>query len=152
MRYCCKVRRKLSNNLPYKQAGLGLATAIFVITVMAFLAVIINQLVKNNAETTAEEMNLIRSFYAAESGVQLGLNDVFPPDGVASDGGAAFCPQDAVDTPTVVLLPKIDVEGLNECTASVKCYSQTRGARTYYTIESTGSCGDVSRTIQVRAQ
>lgn len=145
-----KNRRMINRQmiLRFRQNGLGLATAIFVITVMALLAVLINQLVQNNAETTAEELQLIRSFYAAESGVQFGMNDVFPPDGVASDFSASRC--DGAGSP--INYPAFAVDGMNACTASVTCAPLSVSAVTYYTITSTGSCGDVSRTIQVRAQ
>ncbi len=125
----------------YKQQGLSLATALFVITVMALLAAMIFQLIRSNAETTQEEILLNRAFNAAETGVQFGLNEVFPPDGSAS-----VC---AGPTPTVYSLEQ---RGLNACEASVVCSSLVVSSETYYTVKSTGTCGDVSRTIQVRAQ
>ncbi len=126
--------------LPAAQAGLSLATAIFVITVMALLAALIFQLVRNNAETTQEEILLVRAFYAAESGVQLELNKIFPPDGapnVCAAGPNAYAFED---------------EGLNACAAETFCTPLVVDGDTYYTVRSTGTCGDVSRTIQVRAQ
>ena len=123
------------------QRGLSLATAIFVITAMALLAVMIFQMVRNNAETTGEEIELIRAFYAAETGVQFGVNAVFPPDPLVMSS----CPV----TATVFDLAE---DGLNGCTASVLCSSVVVSGASYYTIQSTGKCGDVSRTVQVRAQ
>lgn len=125
-----------------RERGMSLATALFVITVMAMLAVMIFQLVSNNAETTQEEILLTRSFYAAETGVQFGLNRVFPPD-----GGATTC---AVFTtyPEYAL----SEEGLEACTANVTCAPLEVNDTTYYTITSRGTCGAVSRTVQVRAQ
>lgn len=124
-----------------KQAGLGLPTAIFVITVMALLAVMINRLVESNAQSSGEEILLIRAFYAAESGAQIGLNGLFPPD-----GGAASCPAGPVS------LGAFTASGLQGCTAAVSCSSQSVDGENYYTVQSTGSCGPVSRTIQVRAK
>lgn len=124
----------------HSQHGLSLATALFVITVMALLAVMIFQLVRSNAETTGEEVLLIRSFYAAESGWQAGLNVVFPPA-----GGAPSCP--ATD-PSYTF----DEEGLENCTAEVTCTSVTVSGTEYFTLASTGTCEGVSRTVQVRAQ
>src|SRR5690606_24624854 len=49
----------------HRQRGMGLATALFVITVMAVLAVLIAQLVRNNAQAAGEEFRLVRAFYAA---------------------------------------------------------------------------------------
>lgn len=128
------------------QQGLGLATALFVITVMALLAVLINQLVFNNAQSTAEEINLIRAFYAAESGVQYGLNQAFPPD-----GSATACPV-VTNTSAAFTPPTIDADGLNQCTMEVSCATLVVSSATYYTVTGKGTCGDVSRTIQVRAQ
>jgi MSHA biogenesis protein MshP len=126
-----------------RQAGLSLATALFVITVMAFLAAAIFQLVRNNAETTAEEILLIQSFYAAQTGIQFGLNRVFPPDGSAT---TCLAPE------TTYPEYELAVQGLNACAAVVTCTPLTVSGETYYTIESKGTCGDVSRTVQVRAQ
>lgn len=124
-----------------RQKGLGLATAIFAITVMAVLATLIAQLVTNNAETTQEEIELIRAFYSAESGIQFGLNRLFPPDGLTP--GA--CPAGPVNY-------DLAEGGFSRCEADVFCESVTVSAVDYYTITSTGTCGEVNRTIQVRAQ
>lgn len=123
------------------ESGLGLATAIFVITVMAVLATLIAQLVANNAETTQEEIELIRAFYSAESGIQFGLNRLFPPDGVTP----GVCPAGPVNY-------DLTEGGFSRCEADVFCESVTVSAVDYYTITSTGTCGEVNRTIQVRAQ
>ena len=123
-----------------RQSGLSLATALFVITVMALLAVLITQLIRNNAETTQEEIQLIRAFYAAQSGVQYGLNRAFPPNGDMTACPATFTP------------PTITADGLNQCVVQVQCDVLTVSGDPYYTITSQGTCGGVSRTVQVRAQ
>lgn len=125
-----------------RQRGVGLAAAIFIITVMAAIAAAVFSLVSQNAQTYTEEINLSRAFYAAESGAGFAMNTVFPPE----------------DYPSYSTLPRCDVtttydfvvEGLNQCSAIVSCTTITNAASTYATIQSTGSCGDVSRTIQVR--
>lgn len=118
---------------------MGLATALFVITVMAVLAALILQLVRNNSQTTTEQLELTRSFYAAESGVEMMLNKVMPPSGAMPN-----CPATTTYNMTV--------GGVNACSASVACAALTVSGDTYYTVTSTGTCGNVSRTIQVRAQ
>lgn len=133
-------RHAMTRAAPVFQRGLGLATALFVITVMALLAALIFQLIRSNAQSTQEQIQLVRSFYAAESGVQFGLNQVFPPSGAAGVCAAG---------PTTFNLA---VDGLNQCTAAMVCTSVVVDSTDYYTITSTGTCGDVSRTIQVRAQ
>jgi MSHA biogenesis protein MshP len=134
--------KTLSGKLQYKERGLSLATALFVITVMAVLAALIFQLVRNNAETTQEEILLIRSFYAAETGVQFGLNRVFPPNGAAT----------TCATTTTYPQYAFSEGGLEACTADVTCAPLVVNTATYYTITSKGTCGAVSRTVQVRAR
>jgi MSHA biogenesis protein MshP len=130
-----------------RQCGVGLATALFVITIMALLAVLIVQLVRMNAQTTEEEILLLRAFYAAQSGVEYGLNHAFPPDGTPT-----ACPTASAPMPMTFPLETIDVAGLDRCTFDVSCSALTVDSTSYYTIRSTGTCQDVSRTVQVRAQ
>lgn len=127
------------------QRGLSLATAIFVITVMAILAAMIFQLVRSNAESTQEEILLSRAFHAAETGVQFGLNKVFPPDPMATPAACPFVPASTGNF-------TFDQDGLNACTAEVTCMQVTVDSVNYITLKSKGTCGDVSRTVQVRAQ
>lgn len=136
-------------SLPYRpraQRGLGLATALFVITVMALLAVLITQLVRSNARSIEEELNLVRAFFAAQSGVEYGLNRAFPPDGSASQ-----CPA-VTNTTADFTPPAITAPGLTQCTMDVECATLVVDTKKYYTLTSTGTCGQVSRTVQVRAQ
>lgn len=128
-----------------RQRGLGLATALFVITVMALLAVLITQLVRSNADAVGEELNLMRSYFAAQSGLEYGLNRAFPPNGDASECPAA--------TGTTTLGPlDFTADGLSLCTAEIECATLKVTGKDYYTLTVTGSCGGVSRTLQVRAR
>jgi MSHA biogenesis protein MshP len=101
------------------------------------------QLVRNNSETTEEEILLNRAFQAAQSGVQLGLNAVFPPAPL----GTSSCPGIGMST-----IYELEEDGLSACTADVTCSSIDVDDVDYVTIVSTGTCGDVSRTVQVRAK
>jgi len=132
------------------QRGLGLPAAVFVITLLAVLAVAINALVSQNDAAFEEEVLLTRAFYAAESGAGFGLNALFPPaefPGYASGAGAL--PGDcAVADDTYALV----APGLNACTAVVSCEVDATVADVdYYTITSVGTCADVTRTVQVRS-
>jgi MSHA biogenesis protein MshP len=133
-------------NSASRQTGIGLPAAIFIITVMAVIAVAINVLVQENAETFEEEVNLARAFYAAESGAGFLMNRTFPPEEYSTYGGSNC----AARTYTFGDVPG-QRTGLVQCTATVTCSTKTDGTKDYHTIESTGSCGDVERTIQVRA-
>lgn len=110
---------------------------------MAVIAVAINQLVNQNAQTFEEEINLTRAFYAAESGAGFAMNTIFPPEEYPTYGTTAEC----AAGPRVY---NFAVDGLQGCSASVTCTPITISGTVYATIESEGSCGDVERTIQVR--
>jgi len=148
MRSCCKVRLEIKYR--HRQKGLGIATAIFVLTGLALLGLYINRLVETNSDSTSEAIELLGSLYSAESGAQLFMNGLFPPDGSA--GGSAFCAASSPHTFTFT------TGGLNTCEATLICLEASVDVdgdgtdESYFTVESAGSCGDVTRTIQVRAQ
>tara|TARA_B110000858_G_scaffold134187_1_gene152517 strand:- start:21337 stop:21777 length:441 start_codon:yes stop_codon:yes gene_type:complete len=131
-----------TNNFSH-QSGIGLPAAIFVITLMAVIAVAVNQLVSQNAQTFEEEVNLTRAFYAAESGAGFVMNTVFPPEEY---------PTYAVNAECIVMERVYDfiVDGLNQCSATVTCDPVTIGTTNYATVQSKGVCGDVERTVQIR--
>lgn len=126
-----------------RQQGIGLPAAIFVITVMTGIAVAINQLVSQNAQTFQEEINLARAFYAAESGAGFAMNTVFPPEAYPGYASGAEC----AAGPRVY---NFIVDGVNECTASVTCNSVSISGSDYATIESEGTCDGIIKKIQVR--
>lgn len=128
-----------------KQRGVGLATAVFVITLLAVLALGINQLVQDNSESFVEEALLTRAFYAAESGAGFAMNGIYPPGEYPGYGGTT-----CAGTPGSPVNYSFSVDGLVNCTAAVHCTSITVGSNNYLTIESQGTCGEVSRAIQVR--
>jgi len=127
----------------HSQAGIGLPAAIFVITVLVLIAYAIAEMVAQNAASFEEEVNLTRAFYAAESGAGFAMNNIYPPEDFPSYSYASACPASRTYNFTV--------SGLNQCSATVTCSLLDEVSGTdYATIESVGSCGDVSRTIQVR--
>ena len=127
------------------QSGIGLPAAIFVVTLMAIIAVAVNQLVSQNAQTFEEEVNLTRAFYAAESGAGFIMNGLYPPEDYSGYAGS-FCA--GIGSPVTF---NLTVDGLNECSVVVECDdSIVISGTTYTTIESTGMCGEVQRTVQVR--
>jgi MSHA biogenesis protein MshP len=136
----------ICRNFQAKQRGVGLAAAIFIITVMAAIAAGVFALVDQNADTYAEEVNLARAFYAAESGAGFAMNTIFPPEDYPAY--TATTPRCGITTTYNFIS-----DGLNQCSAVVSCSSITNGTSpvvTYSTIQSTGTCGDVSRTVQIR--
>jgi MSHA biogenesis protein MshP len=135
---------------PSYQHGLGLPAALFVITLLAVLAVAINALVAQNDAAFEEEVLLTRAFYAAESGAGLGLNALFPPQefpAYATGAGTLAGSCAVADAAYTFAAP-----GVNACTAAVTCVvDATVAGVDYYTITSVGTCADVSRTVQVRS-
>ena len=125
-----------------RQSGIGLPAAIFVITLMAVIAVAVNQLLSQNAQTFEEELNFTRAFYAAESGIGFAMNTIFPPEEYSAYATTAEC----VATERVY---NFTVAGLNQCSATVSCIAVNASGKTYATILSEGVCGDVGRTIRV---
>lgn len=137
---------KLSASLKQTtQLGIGLPAAIFIITLMALIAAAVTQLVSQNAQTYSEAVNLSRAFYAAESGAGFGMNTVFPPEDY--DTAYASTPSRCLGSgsPTVYNFVSL---GLNQCKATVTC--TLISGTTHATIESTGECDNVERTVQVR--
>jgi len=124
-----------------QQTGIGLAAAIFVITLLAVIVVGINALVSDNAQTFEEEINLNRAFFAAESGAGFAMNGIYPPEEYSTYAGTQ-CNASVAYT--------FAGEGLGYCTADVTCAKITISGKNYLTIESKGTCGAVERTIQVR--
>jgi len=130
-------------NLSY-QRGIGLPAAIFVITLMSAIAVAVNLLVAQNARTLEEELRLTRAFYAAESGAGFAMGLLFPPAAFPNYAPAAACP----DVDRIYVFA---VEGLTQCEVEISCENDALvDGLNYFTIHSTGTCGEVSRTVQVR--
>lgn len=141
------------------QRGIGLPAAIFVITLMAVIAVGINQLVGQNAQTYQEEINLTRTFYAAESGAGLAMNALFPPEEYPAYSTIPSACTDVFVNFTDNLdgsferIYSFTVPGLNQCTATVTVTAEqciNIDEVFYVLLESEGSCGGLTRTIQVR--
>ncbi len=130
-----------SNNATYrKQRGLGIATALFFIVVIALLLISLSNLLRSDDAAFSQEVLSLRAFLAAESGAQLGANRLIPPNGVSSCATTTYT---------------FTRSGLLGCEAEVICVVTTVAANNYYTITSTGSCSygqhSASREVQIRA-
>lgn len=137
--------KALSTPMVATQRGIGIPAALFVITLLAILAVAINDLLGQNAQTYEEEISLTRAFYAAESGAGFALNSIFPPEEFPLYGTNAEC----AAGPRVY---EFTIAGLQECQAAVTCaVDASVDGVDYYTILSVGTCNGVTRTVQVRS-
>lgn len=115
-----------TSQVPAKQRGLGLPMAIFIITVMAFIAVAINELSEGGAKAVGANVLSMRAFYAAESGA----NIVLAINGSGAPCGAAT---------TVTIAQGQMRNGLANCTARITCTPQ--GSGPIYVLNSRGQCG-----------
>lgn len=144
------------HGLAVRQQGAGLPLAIFLITVMALIAVTLAQLQQTTGEMEAQDIQSGRAFYAAESGAQLALTQVVPKDpDIGID--TATCPESG----TTVYNEAFSEGSLSSCDASVECEcdsidSDDPGECAVATLSSVGSCGSgldsAQRAIEVRAQ
>lgn len=119
-----------------RQRGLGLVAAIFVITVMALLAVGLSNLVVTGQQTQGQEVLSVRAFLAAQSGAEIGASQVLLPDG-------PVCTPPAVNEPLVDSSLSLPGSGLSGCRVAVSCssFTLTETATTYYRLVSEGRCG-----------
>lgn len=130
------------------QAGLGLISAIFLITVGALLAAGMASFIEIGQRHTVQSFQATRAMQAAESGIQLELNKLIHPQFV---GGCA-----AANTATATTT--YNATGIKGCRSVVSCNVTSINGVDYVTIESVGRCGgttasleSASRRIKVRA-
>lgn len=109
-----------------RQQGLGLVSAIFVITIMALLAAGISSLVVTGQQSYGQDILSVRAFLAAQSGAQLAAHAVLPPT------GSGRC---------ATITPTLPAPGLAGCSVEASCASVAVASVTYYSIRSTGQCG-----------
>lgn len=126
-----------------QQRGFSLPVAIFILVIMSLLGAGIVSILQSSQDSLATEVLSTRAFYAAESGAQVTLGQLFDLAGGAANCAASYPALDFTST------------GLVSCSASTTCSSSTIGTRTFYTITSTGNCASsgytATRTIQIMA-
>lgn len=126
------------------QHGFSLPVAIFILVIMALIGTALVNLTLSSHQSLSQEVMSTRAFYAAESGAQTALSQLFPLNGAAATCSAPY--------PTVTL----SATGLDGCTAVINCSSNTIGTSTYYTLTSTGTCNFVTtsatRQIELMAK
>lgn len=131
---------------PNRQAGIGLPVALFVITVLALIVVALTDLEESSGVSFSLDVNSMRAFYAAESGAQIDMVNIFPPS-----GSVAACNS----TPQTTAL-SFSANGLNGCRANVVRSCVEVDSVKYFSLTSTGACGSggdgAERVIVVRAR
>jgi MSHA biogenesis protein MshP len=150
-----------------KQRGFLIPLSLFIVVAMGFLALVVSRTATQTNQSFTQELLGVEAFYAAESGAQRGMQNLFFPD--ASN-------RQAVDSRCQSLNQNYSfaaVNGLQLCSALVTCACNYRNGTacasangtnyqptsptgviaSYYTITSVGSCGSgplsAQRTISV---
>ncbi|MCB1662879.1 MAG: pilus assembly PilX N-terminal domain-containing protein [Pseudomonadales bacterium] len=122
----------------FRQAGFSLPIAVFILVIMALLAVGIAQLSsRSNLSATHEELSN-RAFYAAESGASWAMSRLFFNASGPADSTHSNLECTAIGASSNLSFSQA---GLYSCSAVVSCVSQSGSNASYYTINSQGSCG-----------
>jgi MSHA biogenesis protein MshP len=155
-------------SLPKKQQGFLIPLAIFVLVVMSLFALVLTRNTIQTSTSAVLEMVSVQAFYAAETGAQRGMQNLFYPDASS---------RQAVDARCVALSATylLTVTGLKNCSVPVTCrcvYADNTGCapataanystaaspeklKSFYTLSSLGTCGNGTlravRTIEAGA-
>lgn len=113
-----------------KQQGSTLVVAIFIIVVLGALVAALSNLVRGTSESVVVEVLGTRSFFAAQSGLESGMTELYP----SSEGPLESCQ----DFPFALELN-------NRCKAEVTCKVKENiptedEENTHLRLESVGSC------------
>lgn len=137
---------KLSNTTPQslkRQRGSMLVVAIFVLTVMIFLAVTLQDIFNDSTKSVAYEVYGIRALGAANSGAELALQKVFYLNG---ESALVFSAPEPADATAALNLDLSGTEAFHGCTVAVAITRFTISNATFfynythYRVESTATC------------
>lgn len=113
-----------------RQTGSALVIAVFIIVVMLALVVSLSRLLLSSSEALVYEVQGTRAFFAAQSGLELMLTEVFPRSGSSQCNASSQ-------------LSFAD-DGLTGCEARVSCLQQALPANSVatslYQLTSIGRC------------
>jgi len=135
------------NNSMKNQQGFLMPVAIFILVVMAGFAAALNRMTAQTAIMVPQEMLSTAAFYAAETGAQRALNQMFYSTAatVARVDADAACA--ALATP---LTFPATATGLVSCSVAITCALSNDAGNTtsFYSISSAASCGSGDVTAQ----
>lgn len=130
----------------FRQKGVGLPATIFLIVIIAMIVLALSELNQKSNLGFGQDLYATRAFYAAESGAQIALNQVFV--------GAQACGigMTGIDFNT----GGVANPGLDDCKVTVDCQQTVVEVISYYTFTSSATCGtgfeQAQRRIEVRAR
>ena len=118
------------------QSGFSLPLAIFIIVSMALIGTAMVSFSQTGQQSVANEVQSIRTFYAAESGAQTAVAQLLPLDG--SNPGCG-----SVSSPLSFTVPE-----LAGCNATLTCTTLSLAGEDYYRIGSNASCSFAGNTTR----
>lgn len=111
------------NSFKQKQQGFLLPLALFIVVVMGLFALVLSRNTIQTGTAAVQEITSTQAFYAAESGAQLGMQNLFFPDASFRQQADQRC-VNLISVPitrTYASGTANDVPGLNGCTVRVTC-------------------------------
>ncbi|MFT5707106.1 MAG: MSHA biogenesis protein MshP [Oceanospirillaceae bacterium] len=126
-----------------KQAGIGLISAIFVITVLALLAAGMSGILANSGKLHSQQILAVRATSAAQSALEI-YQSKLSNDNKCSRQTNTVTSTDinnGAKTNTSNTKYTFDTPGLYDCFAQVSCSSTAYNNKIYMSLESLGSCG-----------
>jgi len=145
-------------NRPYPhEAGLGLISAIFVITVLAVIIAGMSRFFVTSQTSTVQEFLGARAITAAQTGIELELTCLENSlSGCTASAAVGSIPTVYDYWPGPASAATFNIDGLNQCRAEVFYRSVSSALGNFWTIESTGICGGngldgASRKVVIRA-
>lgn len=140
-----------------KQTGLGLISAIFVITILAVIITGMARFFTLTQESTVQEFLGARAITAAQTGVELELTCLENGlSGCTASAAVGSVPGVWDYWPGPTANESFSVSGLKGCRAEVFYYNVDSPEGSFWTIDSTGFCGGTgldgaSRRVIIRA-
>jgi MSHA biogenesis protein MshP len=125
------------------QAGFLMPLALFIVVGLGALALAISRMGSSNFSAAVQEALSVQAFYAAESGIQYGMNRLLFD---AVDKNAVNTRCSSVNGATVTF----NVAGLRDCSVLLNCntVSNTGDSAGIYRLQSSATCGSDSLQAQ----
>ncbi|GAB1266087.1 hypothetical protein [Aurantivibrio infirmus] len=147
------MRSKDAPRLLNHQGGWLMPVAAFIVVAMGLLAAAMSVVNSQTSISGAQEQVSVQTFYAAESGAQLGMNRLFydVSNPISRANASANCA--AINGTSL----NFSVPGMQACRTSITCQVSIDGADSisFYSISSAATCGGSpvysQRTVEVSA-
>ena len=139
------------------QKGLGLVSAIFVITILSVIIAGMARFFATGQNVTAQEFLGARAITAAQTGIELELTCLENGlSGCTASAAVGSMPTGWDYWPGPASSARFSVTGLKGCYAEVYYYTVSSSVGSFWTIDSTGICGGsgldgASRRVVIRA-